>query len=861
VESENMDVITIVTPSNGKKVESNHESADVVEFIPNVKDKTVRPSTEKIKFVKSARETVEKGNPQQKEYKEKGVMDSGCSRNMTRNKFYLTEYEDYDGGFVSFGDGKGRISGKGFSGRVIPLFHNMLVPLVVVGEGSEQPPEPQPTSSTAPLKVLSLVTTVATSQPPKDLSTYRRTKRGRNTKVPQSGGSLNKVGDEAINEEMLDSVERAATTATSLEWSLAPRNHRGMQAQTRSEGVSNLSSDPPLLGGHTLGSGEDNMEHQIELTDNVTNTPYDSPLPRGYTPGSDEGRLKLEELMAMCTKLSKHVLDLEKEKDAQAMEILNLKKRVESFDDELDEKDAFEQGRTSDKTKPMFKDSDFDDLDDAGEGFSTAAPRTPPTTTTVFDDEDVTMAMAQTLIKMKEEKAKEKGVAIKDVEDSSRPIRSITTLQPLPTIDPKDKGKGILQETKSVEKTKKKVQGDAQIERDAEVALRLQAELDEELRVERERQEEASKVAIAEMFDEVQARIDADYELAARMTQEEQEKYTIEERARLLAEFFERRKKQLAAERAEAIRNKPPTKTQLRNLMMTYLKNMGGYKHSQLKGKSYEEIQGLYERQQKRIQDFTPMDSEKEAQKPGKRLKRVAGSYATQKSPKKPKVMKSAKDVTEEEAAEYEKEKEELRLSLKIISNDDSEVNYEPLSRKFPIVNWEYQLLGKMEAKTFVSVMHSPATVEKFLSHVGVAFVDADHAGCQDTRRSTFGKAEYIGLSGCCAQILCMRSQLTDYGIGFNKIPLYCDNKSAITLCCNNVQHSQSKHIDIRYHFIKEQVENKVVELYFVKTKYQLADIFTKALGGKRLDFLINKLGMRSMSLETLKSPADEEDE
>ncbi|GJY43349.1 hypothetical protein Tco_0431562 [Tanacetum coccineum] len=163
------------------------------------------------------------------------------------------------------------------------------------------------------------------------------------------------------------------------------------------------------------------------------------------------------------------------------------------------------------------------------------------------------------------------------------------------------------------------------------------------------------------MFYEVQARIDADYELAARMTHKEQEKYTIKERARLLAEFFERRKKHLSAERAEAIRHKPPTKIQLRNLMMTYLKNMGGYKHSQLKGKSYEEIQGLYERQQKRIQDFTPTDSEKETQKPSKRLKRVAGSYATQKSPKKSKVIKSAKDVTEEEAAEYKKEKEELR--------------------------------------------------------------------------------------------------------------------------------------------------------------------------------------------------------
>ncbi|GJW56752.1 hypothetical protein Tco_0103483 [Tanacetum coccineum] len=93
------------------------------------------------------------------------------------------------------------------------------------------------------------------------------------------------------------------------------------------------------------------------------------------------------------------------------------------------------------------------------------------------------------------------------------------------------------------------------------------------------------------------------------------------------------------------------------------------------------------------------MDSEKEAQKSGKRLKRVAGSYATQKSPKKPKVMKSTKDVTKEEAAEYEKEKEELRLSLKIIPNDDSEVDYEPLSKKFPIISWEYQLLGKMEEK------------------------------------------------------------------------------------------------------------------------------------------------------------------
>nr|GEU41505.1 retrotransposon protein, putative, unclassified [Tanacetum cinerariifolium] len=93
------------------------------------------------------------------------------------------------------------------------------------------------------------------------------------------------------------------------------------------------------------------------------------------------------------------------------------------------------------------------------------------------------------------------------------------------------------------------------------------------------------------------------------------------------------------------------------------------------------------------------------------------------------------------------------------------------------------------------------------------------------------------------------------------KIPLYCDNKSEITLCCNNAQHLRSKHIDVRYHFIKEQVENKMVELYFVRTKYQLAYIFTKSLPRERFNFLIESLGMKSMSLETLKSLAEKDEE
>nr|GEU29625.1 hypothetical protein [Tanacetum cinerariifolium] len=96
-------------------------------------------------------------------------------------------------------------------------------------------------------------------------------------------------------------------------------------------------------------------------------------------------------------------------------------------------------------------------------------------------------------------------------------------------------------------------------------------------------------------------------------------------------------------------------------------------------------------------------------------------------------------------------------------------------------------------------------------------------------------------------------SKDTNYGLQFNKIPLYCDNKSAIALCCNNIQHSRAKHIDVRYHFIKEHVKNGIVELYFVQMEYQLADIFTKPLPRERFNFLIKKLGMRSMSSKTLK--------
>nr|GEX81740.1 hypothetical protein [Tanacetum cinerariifolium] len=117
-------------------------------------------------------------------------------------------------------------------------------------------------------------------------------------------------------------------------------------------------------------------------------------------------------------------------------------------------------------------------------------------------------------------------------------------------------------------------------------------------------------------------------------------------------------------------------------------------------------------------------------------------------------------------------------------------------------------------------------------------FSDADYAGCKDTFKSTSGGAQFLGEK---------LTQLTDYGYHFDKIPIYCDLKSAIAISCNPVQHSRMKHIAVRYHFIKEHVEKGTTELYFVKIDYQLADIFTKALSVDRFNYLVRHLGMRSL--------------
>ncbi|GJS92258.1 putative ribonuclease H-like domain-containing protein [Tanacetum coccineum] len=458
------------------------------------------------------------------------------------------------------------------------------------------------------------------------------------------------------NDEIFDSLalmgyEQLSTKLT-FQKGGRPRSQdttlRGADTQTRPETASKTSRDPPLSEVNTSGRGEDSMEYHDDLTDFVPPTPHASPFSGGNTPGSNEGRMELiQELMKACTSLIKRVLALEEAKTAQDRVVTKLKLRVKrlekkkkaitpqpmkrrlfkgrvetSTDKSLGE-DASKQGRNDDKIEELNLTDEADTeviVEDKGSGekcgstadqvstvrpevsaasvpvnVSASTPSTPPTTTTIFGDEDLTIA--QTLVKMISEKAKEKekGVVLIDEEEPPRLNRSTTTLEPLPTINPKDKGKGVL------------------VEEEPEKPVKL-AELDRAQK-ERQKQEEATSAALVEEFDKIQARIDADHELAIRLTHEEQaEKYKIEQRARLLAEFFERRKKQLTAERAEAIRNKPPTRTQVRNMMITYLKHMGKYTHQQLKHKNFEEVQKLYEREKKWIDDFKPIDDDSQQQ-------------------------------------------------------------------------------------------------------------------------------------------------------------------------------------------------------------------------------------------------------
>nr|GEZ13840.1 hypothetical protein [Tanacetum cinerariifolium] len=123
-------------------------------------------------------------------------------------------------------------------------------------------------------------------------------------------------------------------------------------------------------------------------------------------------------------------------------------------------------------------------------------------------------------------------------------------------------------------------------------------------------------------------------------------------------------------------------------------------------------------------------------------------------------------------------------------------------------------------------------------------YSDSNYVGCNMDRKSTSAEAGYVATTGCCANILWMKSQLTDYDIHYKMVPIFCDNINAIFIFNNPFLHSRTKHIDIRYHFIKDHILKGDIELHFIRTEYQLADIFTKPQDEPTFTRLKAELGM-----------------
>ncbi|GJV71326.1 putative ribonuclease H-like domain-containing protein [Tanacetum coccineum] len=571
--------------------------------------------------------------------------------------------------------------GKGFSGRVTPLFQTMVVQnQSELGEGSANPTDPHHTP-----------TIIQSSTQPQKTQKPRKPKR-KDTQIPQSSDPSDNVADEAVHKELGDSLVRAATTASSLK----AKQDSGNITKTRSKATPNESSSL----GTTLGGGP---RYQETIGDTIAQTRFenlskhsnDSLLARGNTLQSDEDRLKLKELMELCTNLQNRVLDLEKTKTTQANEIASLKKRVKklekknrsrthklkrlykvglttrvesSGDEESLGEDASKQGRINainaddditlvsvqdDTDKEMF---DVDALNGeevfvAGQNENVvkeivdAAQVSTAATTVTITTEEITLAQA--LEALKTLKPKVKGIVfqepgkstttttissqqsqdkgqnenvVEEIVDIAQVSTAATTvtitteeitlaqaLEALKTSKPKDKGKGIM-----IEEPVKPMKKKDLIMLDEEVALKLQVEFDEEERLAKEKakKEQEANIALIETWDDIQAKIDVDHQLAERLQAQEQEELSIEENATLFQQLLKKRRKHFAAKRAEEKRTKPPTKAQQRKIMCTYLKNVEGYKLNDLKLKDFDSIQEMFDRAFKRVNTFEDFRTE-----------------------------------------------------------------------------------------------------------------------------------------------------------------------------------------------------------------------------------------------------------
>ncbi|GJY79068.1 hypothetical protein Tco_0484869 [Tanacetum coccineum] len=208
----------------------------------------------------------------------------------------------------------------------------------------------------------------------------------------------------------------------------------------------------------------------------------------------------------------------------------------------------------------------------------------------------------------------------------------------------------------------------------------------------------------------------ADEQLAARLQTEEQEQFSIEQKSRMLVEMIAERKRFFAAQRAAEQRSKPPTKAQIRNRMCTYLKNMGGYKHNQLKGRSYEEIQKLFDKIYQQVNTFVPMDSD--VVEGSKKAKADTEQESSTKRAGEELEQEKAKKQSIDEHVEEEKESEGLNQCFEIVPEDGDDVTIDatPLSTRSPnIVDYKIYKEGK---KSFFQIIRADGNSQMYLTFV-----------------------------------------------------------------------------------------------------------------------------------------------
>ncbi|GJV39909.1 putative ribonuclease H-like domain-containing protein [Tanacetum coccineum] len=313
---------------------------------------------------------------------------------------------------------------------------------------------------------------------------------------------------------------------------------------------------------------------------------------------------------------------------------------------------------------------------------SFVAPSTTAVSPPVITESTITTALSTIL--------KAKGITFRDAGETTTRTRTLVSSSSI-----KDKGNAKMVEPQ-VPLNKKDP-----IRLDEEFARRLDAEEQEASRLERENvelQEQATLTKIKE-WDNVQAMMDADYELCKRLQEQDQGELTIEEKSKLFMKLMNERKRHFAKLRAEEKRRKPLTKGQRRNHMCTYLKNMGEFTHNQLKNKSYEEIQKAFDMIMGWINNFKPMDyeeiksNEKKAEGSKKKSigKKRAGNEQKQESSKRQR-MKDDKETDEHEDVEADDEAE-MKKHMEIIQDkEEIAIDAIPLATK-PLMIVEYKIV------------------------------------------------------------------------------------------------------------------------------------------------------------------------